>query len=228
MSDQFKEFTALKQSMDQFSNDIQEALELQRANVRRLDKEIISKATELRKERALLQEKYSNTSKLLESLKKEVIEANLSNEDSKKTYDEYQIRRKKLLQVGQKLRKENDELKELNEKQNQIITDFRERLHQQANKDNSEVTMYEQLLGITVDSSATGALSFTFTNFDEMNPSAKCTMTLDVSGPSFEITKVVPEISSDIQQTLLEALNEENNLPLFIVRARETLIEHFN
>lgn len=228
MSEQFKEYSNLKQSMDQFSNDIQEALKLQREKVRYINNEFVSKVSEVQNQTKSLNEKFDATTKQMESLKKEIVEAKLSNEVSKTTYDEYQVRRKKLLQIGERLRREGQEMKEMEEKRDQILENFIERLHQQANKDNSEVKMYEELLGITIDSSTVGALSFTFTNYDEINPQAMCTMTLDVSGPSFEIIKVVPPLSSNIKQGLLETLNKENNLSLFIIRSRETLIEHSN
>ena len=226
MTDQSKEYADLKQAMDQFSADVQDALKAKRDGVADITNTLMSTILELANQSTLINKNNENTSKELESLKQEYIEAEAVEEYTKKTHEEYLVRKKRLTQVKEKLDRESQEIKEMDKKRNQMLKDFTEKLVQQVNKDDSEVKMYEQLLGIKIDSSAAGVLSFTFTNYDEMNPQAKCTITLAVDRPSFEIHKLTPSLPSEVKQELLDTLNKENDLSAFIIKARETLIAH--
>ncbi|KAG0664368.1 kinetochore-associated Ndc80 complex subunit spc25 [Maudiozyma exigua] len=226
MGDQSKEYADLKQAMDQFSADVQDALKAKRANVADITNIFKSTALGLTNQINLLNESYETTSKELASLKQEYIEAEAVEEYTKKTHEEYLVRRKRLMQVKEKLDRESQEMEELDKKRHQMLRDFTEKLGQQVNKDDSEVKMYEHLLGINIDSSGAGVISFTFSNYDEMNPQAKCTITLAVDGPSFEIYKPTPRLPSEVRQELLDTLNKENDLSAFIIKARETLIAY--
>ncbi|SMN20142.1 similar to Saccharomyces cerevisiae YER018C SPC25 Component of the evolutionarily conserved kinetochore-associated Ndc80 complex (Ndc80p-Nuf2p-Spc24p-Spc25p) [Maudiozyma saulgeensis] len=223
MVSQIKEFADLEQSMGQFSTDIQEALRLQRDNVRNVNTRFISEVNDLRNQAAELNEQYVKEQQDIETLKLQISTAKENNDISMRKYEDYQIRKNKLMQMKDNLTKESDELDAMVTQREQLVQDFRERLLAQAARDNSEVILYEQLLGMTVDASKSGTLVFTFSNFSEKKPDQKCSLTLNVSEPTFNIIDTNPPLDQEVKQHLIDVLNKSNNLSAFIVRVRKTL-----
>ncbi|CAB4253307.1 similar to Saccharomyces cerevisiae YER018C SPC25 Component of the evolutionarily conserved kinetochore-associated Ndc80 complex (Ndc80p-Nuf2p-Spc24p-Spc25p) [Maudiozyma barnettii] len=223
MVSQIKEFTDLEQSMGQFSTDIQEALRLQRENVRNVNTRFISEVNELRNLVTTLNKQYVKEQEDIEGLKLQITSAKANNEISKGKYEDYQIRKNKLMQMRDQLTNESNELDAMVAQREQLVQDFRERLLNQASRDNSEVKLYEQLLGMTVDASKSGTLVFAFSNFNEKNPAQKSSLTLNVAGPTFTIMDTNPTLDQNMKQQLVDVLNTNNNLSAFIVRVREAL-----
>lgn len=222
MEVKMNEFQELKESMDRFVDNIEEALTLQRKNIAKKTESFKSGVVDLHKQEKSLTEQLQKEKNDIESIKSKIDDSKGKNIASKEKYEDYEIRKNKLTQMKSQLLKESIELDDMVSQKEKLVQDYRERLHAQSQRDNSEVKLYEDLLGMIVDTSTPGTLLFTFKNFHDKDPNKSCSMTLEVSGEKFKILQTTPLLTNVTE--IEDILNKSNNLPVFIMKSRELLI----
>mgnify|MGYP003365060600 CR=1 FL=1 len=225
METKIQEYADLQQSMDHFANNIEDALNMQRESVLQSSNRFKETVASLHETKQSLETQLAQDKQDFEAATTKTEVARKDNKEAKSKYEDYQIRKNKLMQMREQLEQESAELDDLLAQREQLVADFRERLQQQTIRDNSEVSTYEQLLGMGVNASRPGVLEFTFRNFSDADSSSTCSIVLDVSGDAFQITQTSPELSKTTVEQLESTLNTSSSLPAFIVQARDALVD---
>lgn len=231
MEAKIEEYADLQQSMDHFASSVEDALRMQRDSVVKSSNEFKESVKSLRETQQQLEKQLHDDSEGISAATASTEAARRENTEAKGKYEDYLVRKNKLVQMREQLERESRELDGMLRQREQLVADFRERLQQQTRRDNAEVRTYERLLGMTVNASKPGALEFTFTSFAESTAPGTgsgtgptCSLALDVAGDAFKITAASPPLPATTTQRLEALINDSGSLPQFIVHARDALI----
>ena len=218
---------SLKESMLTFASNIEDGLSVKRDRVAQELEQFKRKINELAEQKRKLFEKLETLRTENQSLRDQIEKYKRSNQEFKEKEQEYLVKIKQCKQTRQGLMDEARELDELLSKREASLEAYKSQLYQQQQRDDPEVQLYERLLGMSIDASMEGVLTFSFDNFDGENVNRKCSLTLDVSSNDrFEIIHTVPALpqGSADHQYLENILDVGDNFPVFIAKARELLV----
>lgn len=223
--DDIEQFDKLKAKMETFTRTVQTDLNSKVHEAMTIMQHYRSEIDQLQVEQDILTTKLKKLDTDEVNIENEIQTFKTGNDEAKNKFQMYQIKKNQLTLKRKELLKESSEIDKLIQEKEIKVKEQREKLQLQRQRDHPEVKLYETLLGMTIDGSQPGMLSFIFNSFDNEDMDKSCSLNLDVSSEKFKILNTTPELNPNTEIIELESiLNVNNNLPSFIVRSREALI----
>ncbi|CCD22211.1 kinetochore-associated Ndc80 complex subunit SPC25 NDAI_0A00530 [Naumovozyma dairenensis CBS 421] len=223
--DQLDQFNQLKEKMNSFMKNIHEIMNAKSVDMITTVENFKTEMKELNHEQKTLLTRLNKLRKEEEGLEIEIQTFKTDTDEARTKFQTYQIRRVQLQSQRDSILKESKELETMLHEKELRIKEYKDKLQRQRQRDNPEVKLYEALLGMEIDASQNGTLTFRFTRFDDRDLDKSCQLTLDVAGEEFKILHSNPELDADTDKQELETLlNSSNNLPLFLVAIRDKLL----
>lgn len=146
----------------------------------------------------------------------------LNNETTAKL-EAFAIKKHRLEKEKQTLLDESRELDQMLLQKQKEIQHRKELLVRQKRKDYPEVAIYEQLLGLQLDSSQPETLQFRFARVRETDLTATCLLVLNVSHGGYRVASTSPPLPASTTEALESQFNSTGDLPRFLKRARTEL-----
>ncbi|CCC68957.1 hypothetical protein NCAS_0B08730 [Naumovozyma castellii] len=225
MEDQLDQFDNLKEKMEEFSKQIHVLMNNKMNSVFRTVQTFKDEMKELNLEHQILIGRLDKLQKEQEGLEIEIQTFKNDTDEARTKFESYQIRKRQLEMQHTALLTESSELDGMLQEKEKKISQYKEKLQSQRQRDQPEVKLYEKLLGMQIDASQVGTLFFKFEHFDDKDMARSCNFTLDVSGERFQVLDSSPVLDKSSETTPLEdILNQGGNLPLFLVSMRDKLI----
>lgn len=223
MSAKLEEFTALRQQMETLQHDVHQTLNNELGQVLGTTQTYWNQFTELQtREKAVLAQQEILKDRI-SSLRSEEERLRHASGDAAVQLEVYRKRYELLEQQRNTLIHEERELDELVEEREAAAKQEEEAIKKQGIRDESEVKIYERLLGLKVQSPKRGFLELLFQGCDPYNPDNVCSVTLDVSQDRISLTASNPDLSSYIAE-LEDLLNNGADLRRFVIESRRMLI----
>ncbi|AET37334.1 kinetochore-associated Ndc80 complex subunit SPC25 Ecym_1076 [Eremothecium cymbalariae DBVPG len=140
----------------------------------------------------------------------------------------YEIKKQQLTEERGILERDRWELKELLAKKQKEIQRHKESIKKQHLRDNPEVKVYEQLLGLKITTPKPDTLCFNFINVSENSSNAQCNFTLDLSSNGYKILDSSPKLSQAQSTELEQNLAITGDLPTFLKQVRSLLLDRMS
>lgn len=242
MVHEFDQFLSIEEEINIFTQSVNKNLASKLASTHEVSREYTQRIRSLTREEKELNDKLAQLSLHKDLIGEELTIAQNSNDDIKKRIQDYESK-KKSLQVqedvlSRDLKRATTMLQKETEKQQRL----KQRVSRRKERKIEKVAMYEQLLGLTIESNKWGdnqstdkdvppQVIFTFSKFDEKDMNKKCSIVLETSidetaDEPFKIVASTPELKSDdYHNSLIDTLKQPDGLRNFIIQSRKLLIE---
>lgn len=138
--------------------------------------------------------------------------------------DAYAAQRQKLAAERTQLEHDRAELHAMLARKQAELQRQREAIKRQHMRDNPEVRVYEQLLGLYVRASRPDSLEFAFRNVSEADARAECSFTLDLGADGYRVAAAQPPLPLERLRDLERDLGSSGDLPAFLKAIRAALV----
>ncbi|CAL9736387.1 kinetochore protein Spc25p [Monosporozyma servazzii] len=245
---EFDQFLSIEEEINIFTQSVNKNLALKLASTQEISRDFTQRIRSLNREEKELNDKLSQLSLHKNTISEELSTAQNINDEVKKQIQDYESK-KKSLQVqedvlSRDLKRATTMLQKEMEKQSRL----KQRVSRRKERKIEKVAMYEQLLGLTIESNKWGndsdndqpidkdappQVTFTFSKFDEKDMNKKCSIVLETSidetaEEPFKIVTSTPELKNkDYYSSLIDTLKQPDGLRNFIIQSRKLLIQTF-
>ena len=218
------EFAGLRERMEQFIGQANYHLNHKTGAIRGVVQGYQLEMESLQAASSQLVAKLEQVTAEQESLRQQIAALESGTDDAKTQLTMYRVRKEQTKRDQAVLVEESKELDKLLAVREQEISQCKERLLQQTQRDNPEVRLYERLLGLSIDTSLVGQLKFTFSNLEsDVVGSSSAFLVLDVASDLYRVLVTQPKLSQDKINQLTISLNQSNDIPTFLISARHHL-----
>lgn len=218
--DQFHE---LQQQMEQFQDNLHRVLEEKKRLLLGTVEAYHEDVTELRSRQEELSKKIQGLQLNQSELQNDIESSQTLNNETTAKLEAFAIKKHRLEKEKQTLLDESRELDQMLLQKQKEIQHRKELLVRQKRKDYPEVAIYEQLLGLQLDSSQPETLQFRFARVRETDLTATCLLVLNVSHGGYRVASTSPPLPASTTEALESQFNSTGDLPRFLKRARTEL-----
>lgn len=225
MDGNIDQFAHFKTRLDEFENEVQNALSKRTTSVAEVIQTYKDQVNQIQASQQVLLKRLSLLQQQEHSLEIEIETFRKDADDIKTKIEAYEVLKQRLESQRASILEESTELDKMLAAKEKELKEYKEKLLNQRKRDNPEVKLYEKLLGMRIDASQPGTLHFQFQQFDDTNMDHSCDLTLDVSGDKFTILSTSPELEKHTERMqLVDILNTQSDIPAFLMEARQKLI----
>ncbi|CCE62128.1 hypothetical protein TPHA_0B04590 [Tetrapisispora phaffii CBS 4417] len=223
MSSTMNDFELLKERMNNFTDTLDMYLDEKVSMAKDLTEDYRASIDALNARSQELAASIQLTQTQIEEMTSQIEVLEAANDTRKTDLLLLQLKSTQLLKNREVLLKETDDVDALLQDKMDKIKRLKEFYLKQNHQDNPEVSLYEKLLGLTIDTSEAGTLRFNFHKLTETQSKVPAYVVLDVSKQEYQILNSVPAIDANSLASILGDLNKTNNIAQFLLSTREQL-----
>lgn len=216
-------FESLKKSMESMQSSFEKAMVSHRTNLIHDRQDFQFLLDELKEE----EKRVINQ---MESLKKQEQDINdassreiLEYETSKHKVEELESQKVQMLQLQKDLNEKTSSLNLKIKEKNSLLEKNRENLDSQTVLNQSELSTYEQYLGLKIEAIKEDLLRFSFQYIDPHDYSRQVSFVLNLSGEDYKVQETQPLLSDDKVLLLEKNFSEGKQLSVFLKEIRSEL-----
>ncbi|ODQ68540.1 hypothetical protein NADFUDRAFT_63961 [Nadsonia fulvescens var. elongata DSM 6958] len=219
------DFNHIQQSEFEFSRALEQSFAVKRQNALRERAESSSQIKDIEDAR-------QNTmlrKNLLEEKMRTLIEAGhnkkLELEQSRDAIANYNARKSELVKKYDQLQSEISEVVSRIGKRKEVLASQKQTYIHQISLVEPEILMWENTLGLTIDTTVEGQLEFIFWNIDQSDLERKFEITIDISGAETKALKTNPALEKNIVDGILTDFNKTEKLEVFLTCLRAEFVK---
>lgn len=241
MSEEFDQFNGVKDEMISFTSKVTENLTQKLTTLDELSIEYTQRDKALAREEDTLISKLNQLNIRNDELDQELARSNKENKDIKEQMARWESQTQNSQSQEESLKHDLDRVQLMLTKEKERHTKLKQKVVRRKMRKMTRVEIYEQLLGLTIESNKWGNNSsttppqvcFTFKNFDETDMNKTCSVVLETSPDEtqspFKIVGSVPALNEKEDYPLLiETLERPDGLRNFIILSRHLLIQRLS
>lgn len=245
MFNEFDQFTTVEEEINIFTEAVNKNLGLKLASAQEISKDYTHRIRSLTQQEKELNEKISQLTLRNDSIGQELATTQNGNDVIKKQIQDYESKKKSLQIQEDVLNRDLKRATAMLQREKERQLRLKQRVSRRKERKVEKVTMYEQLLGLSIESNKWGSndknevmdestpprVTFTFSKFNEKEMDKKCNIVLETSidetaDEPFKIVTSTPELKNpDDYQSLIDTLNQPDGLRNFIIHSRKLLID---